>query len=174
MGAEIECIGRWDGGEGPGRALLEGDHVLFRGAGRVKLRLTDLTAVTVEGDWLRLAAPGGTLDLALGAKAGSWAEKIRNPKTPFQKLGLKPAESVALIGPAPAALRDALRAAGIAEAPEGEAAVLFLCVEAPADLARLADLGPAMRPGQSLWLVHPKGRRDFAGMAMFEAGRGAG
>src|SRR5262249_43539066 len=98
MGREATCRARWGGRSGEGRALLEADELVFRGAFRVKVPLAAITRVAAKAGALALSWPGGTLTLALGASADAWADAIANPRSLVDKLGVKPGLAVVLVG----------------------------------------------------------------------------
>ena len=94
MGAEVECRATIEGVERQGKASLEADYVLFRGADyRLKLPLAGVAVEALDG---RLSV--GRVVLHLGAQASKWADKIRNPKSLLDKLGVKAGQSVVVLG----------------------------------------------------------------------------
>ena len=129
---------------------------------------TDASALTVS--WgARDARKKQTLVLELGADARKWAERIRNPPSRLDKLGVKATSTVALIGGKRAFTGEDLRAF-VAEVEARGARVLksaptvsevdlvvFLVVEAREDLARVAELVGALRSGGALWTLRRKG-----------------
>src|ERR1017187_6442345 len=89
MGQEKECRLRRGGRTLEGKALLETDHLLFRGAERRKISFSDLTGVAAPGGPLRLDWGGGRAEFELGAAAEKWAQKILHPPSRLDKLGVK-------------------------------------------------------------------------------------
>ncbi|OYQ35361.1 hypothetical protein CHU95_09140 [Niveispirillum lacus] len=169
---------RWGGQQGTGKALLERDHVLFRGDFRVKLLLADLTASALVGDALVLSVADGSLALDLGAtRAAAWLAFIRNPKTVLDKLGIKPGHRVRLAGQAPdPVLAAELTRAGIIRDALGtpEADFVLLVADSAADLDAVPEIAPALAVKAGLWIAYPKGRRDITQDDVRKAGRGAG
>src|ERR1041384_8074346 len=98
MGQEVSCHASYNGQGSEGRAYLETDHVLFRGDFRVRLPFTMLTAIDAAHGRLHLTTPDGILSLDLGPRAAQWAEKIRNPKSLLDKLGVKAGQRIAVLG----------------------------------------------------------------------------
>src|SRR5205085_3335489 len=81
-----------------GTALLETDHLLFRGKSRVKIAFADVRAVEVVGTELRLTtAADGEIAFDLGRNASRWATRIRTPPGRLEKLGVKEGQRVALV-----------------------------------------------------------------------------
>lgn len=175
MGQEASVTGTWNGVPSPGKALLESDHLLFRGERRVKLMRADLLSVEQAGDALILTTAAGCLSLDMGAKkAADWCARIRNPRTVLDKLGIKPGVTVALNGTPDPVLAAELARAGVAgDGGPGADLVLMVADTVPA-LAAVADIAAALGTQAGLWIVYPKGRGDITQEAIFTAGRGAG
>lgn len=176
MGQEATVTARWGDSQGPGKVLLEGDHLLFRGAFRVKLMLADLTGADVSGDTLVLTGPDGSLSLDLGAaKAADWLHRIRNPRTVLDKLGIRAGQRVALRGQVPdPVLAAELSRGGITGDAQGDADPILLVADGIADLDAVTDLASGLGARSGLWIIYPKGRRDITQDHVFAAGRGAG
>lgn len=176
MGQEATVTARWGDSHGSGKAMLEGDHLLFRGEFRVKLMLADLTEAAVAEDSLVLAVADGTLSLDLGAaKAADWLHRIRNPKTTLDKLGIKPGQRVAVRGREPdPVLAAELSRGGITGDAGGDADFILLVADGIDDLDAVATLAPGLGAKTGLWIIYPKGRRDITQDHIFAAGRGAG
>lgn len=175
MGQEASVTGTWNGSASPGKALLETDHLLFRGDVRVKLMLADLLSVEQSGEALAVATADGTLSLELGAKkAADWLNRIRNPKSVLDKLGLKPGVTVALRGTPDPVLAAELTRAGIAGDGGTGADLVLLVADRVEELAAVADIAATLAPKAGLWIIYPKRRRDITQDDVFAAGRGAG
>src|SRR5262245_27458648 len=98
MGQEATCRARVDGHATEGKARLEEMVLVFRGDVRFKVALKDLRRVVARAGRLQLEWPDGKAVLDLGDQAQRWAEKIRNPPSLLDKLGLKPGGRVSVIG----------------------------------------------------------------------------
>jgi hypothetical protein len=161
MGSETTCSARRGSRSGSGRACLETNEVIFRGDFRVRVPLGELTAVTArKGGTLDLRWRGERLRLELGDAAERWAERIKNPPSRLDKLGIKPASRVALIGAVEAtfARELAARAAAVSSGrPRTAVDVIFYAVATPADLARIGALRDRLVPDGALWLIRAKG-----------------
>jgi Protein of unknown function (DUF3052) len=162
MGAEADCVLRENGASHSGRALLETDELIFRGADgyRVKLPLGSLRNPRAAGGDLLLDAPSGALAIELGDKAELWAERIRSPKTLVDKLDLKPQYTVAIVGAPDDALVDQLRAR-VRSVTKGKVAkgvnVVFLWADTPVALKRLASTAKTIARDGAIWVIHAKG-----------------
>jgi len=186
MGREKECRMRLDGRAVEGKALLETDHVLFRGgeratagraaatgATRIKILFRDLTTVKASGGALRLEWGSSWAEFELGAAAEKWAQKILHPPSRLDKLGVKAGVSVRLHGRFEAGFSVELEAAGVVAA-RGAADLVFLAASGSADLARIPAVMRELEPAGGLWVVYPKGVEAIREIDVIEAGRAAG
>lgn len=193
MGREAACRARFDGQSSRGKALLETSELTFRGDFRVAVPLREIRSVEADASALtvswgaRDANKKQTLVLELGADARKWAERIRNPPSRLDKLGVKVSSTVGLVGGKRAFGREDLRAfVGEVEAcgakilkgaPTGSEAelVVFLVVEAREDLREIVGLVPALRGGGTLWTLRRKGAGTAVGESdVRSAARAAG
>ena len=186
MGLEAETVCHWQGRSAPGRALLESDHLLFRGGFRLKLMLAGITSVAVEAGCLCLTVGPDTAKLELGSKAEAWEARIRQPRTLADKLGLKPGDHVLLLGmaPDPVLAVELARAGTVAIVEAGQASdrdpdwiILTAATEADLELAATAArrlAANSLKPG-AIWVVFPKGSASMVPQgAVFQAFRGQG
>jgi hypothetical protein len=192
MGREAACRARLDGKSVPGKALLETSELIFRSTVRGQLRVAvpfkEMTAVSASASDLTVVWGGGRLVLHLpaAAEAKAWAERIRNPPSRLEKLGVKSTSRVALVGgaattPELRAFIDEVKARGATvlksppPATAGAEVIVFLTAETPADLQQIARLTPALRAGGTLWLLRSKGASAAVTEAeVRKAGRAAG
>jgi hypothetical protein len=171
MGQELECRMLYRKQSFAGKAYLETDHILFRGAERVKIALKDLTAVSAQGGVLALEFEGGPARLQLGPAAEKWAQRILHPPTRASKLGVKPGLEVRLEGEFEADFLDELRETKEAK---GKADLIFLLAPVGTTLRRIPRLMEAMKPAGALWVVYPKGVAAIREVEVIERGRQAG
>ena len=178
MGREIECAARVSGESDRGKALLETDEVIFRGAKtKARVKLASIVGLTTKGGWLAIAHAKGALDLELGKEAASWRDKIENPKSAVAKLGIKAGMRVALVALDDVALVKDLEALGAvvaSGAPRAKVDVVIFGVHSARDLARVAPLATKLEPAGMLWTVRPKGKDGVAEGLVRDAGLAAG
>jgi hypothetical protein len=174
MGQELHCRLRYQQRTLAGKAWLETDHVLFRGEERLKILLRDLTAVKSSGGVLTLDFAGGPAEFELGKAADKWKEKILNPPSRLDKLGVKPGLSVRLDGEFEAEFQEEL--AGRQAATEGRSKVdlVFFAANQALDLRKLAGRIAWIKPDGALWVVYPKGVTAIREIEVIKAGRDAG
>jgi hypothetical protein len=124
-----------------------------------------VTSAEADDGRLVVSWDGDSAILELGDRAARWAEWIRNPKTLADKLGVKPDQTVAIVGDV------GPEAALFPETVEPTAAhTIFLGANTLADLDDL----PAIEGDGTLWIVAPKGGKEPRESQVIEAGRAAG
>lgn len=148
--------------------LLESEELVVRGKPRLRIPLREVRSVAAEDGRLSVAWSGGEASFELGEpRASRWAERIRNPRTLADKLGLREGLRVGVEG----VEHELLAGYG---PPEPSADLLFLGAESRADLERVEALAQLLAPDGGLWIVAPKGRPDPTENDVLSAGRVAG
>jgi hypothetical protein len=174
VGQEIACTASSDGRRAEGRAQLETDELRFRGDGlRLRIAYSTITDVRAAEGVLEVDHDGATSTFDLGDAAARWADRIKNPKTVIDKLGVKPGQRVALRGMDADGFAGDLAARG-AELVERDADHLFVAVETHDDLAALGGLVPLIARNGAVWTVRRKGRKDLTEADVMAAGKAAG
>jgi hypothetical protein len=159
-----------------GKALLETDHLLFRGDFRLAIPLAEIRSLTDDAGQLAVTFPGGVARFELGPLAARWATKIRSPKGLLDKLGVKPGARVLVLGVADPdflALLEA-RAGDVAQRLRGDNDLVFLFADERRVLERLAELSARLKPDGAIWVVRPKGRTEITEQDVLSLGRAAG
>lgn len=173
MGQEIECRIRYREQAESGKAYLETDYLLFRGRERLKVLFRDMSCVQAEGGILRLEFAGGPAELELGAAAEKWAQKILNPPSRMQKLGVKSGMAVRLVGNFEVDFLADLENSRVEMAVD-RADLVFLAVEKKSRLSQIRKLVPALSRDGALWVVYPKGVTAISEIDVIQAGRSEG
>jgi len=177
MGQEITCKVRMDGKTFEAKALFETDEILVRGASRVVIPLKQVQSVDVSGGALHVQWDSHEATLDLGeANAKKWLEKIRNPKSRLDKLGIKPGLRVSLLGVDDPGFLDELtsRGADVATKARKASDLIFFGANNNGDLARMEKLKAFLTPAGALWVIRPKGTKAITEAATMAAGKAAG
>jgi hypothetical protein len=177
MGSEAACTLHLDGRTARGTAFLEQRELIFRGAFRLAMALAEIQSARADGGSLAIRFGGRTATFALGPLAAKWAEKIANPRSRADKLGVRPGVTVLLAGSPDAAFRAEIErreATIVSRAPPGGVDLVFFGAERASMLNRLEGLRAAINPNGAIWVVRPKGPAGVSESAVMAAGRRAG
>jgi len=178
MGQEIQCQVRVGKTLGTGKVLLESAELIFRGADlRLKIPFRQMTSVEAVDGWLRVQSPDGSAAFHLGPQAARWADKIKNPKSLIDKLGVKPGMRASVLG-----IRDnnflrdlKNRTSDISEdKPAKDSDLIFFGAERADALEKLRALSPSLKPDGAIWVVYPKGQKHITESNVFAVGKRAG
>ena len=176
MGNEAPCKLRRGGKTYSGKALLETSELLFRGETRLKIAFSAIRGLQASDGELQVRTREGLSVFELGARAEKWREKIANPKTLLDKLGVKNGERVSLTGEFPSDFLASLKKQGAvlhAHAAKG-ASWYFLATESRQDLQRVKTISRALEGSVALWIVYPKGQAAISEGDVRSAGLRAG
>ena len=177
MGQEVRCNATIEGKPSHGRALLETDDLVFRGDVRVSIPYRDITSLATHDGVLTVGYAGGTADFELGAYAEQWADRIRNPKTVLDKLGIKKGQIIALVAVDDPEFRERLLERGVTlrqGRPGPDCDMIFLGAETVDALRKLPGLVAHLAPAGAIWVLRPKGHARITERAVMTAGREAG
>jgi hypothetical protein len=180
MGREATGVARVGDSSGKARVLLETDELIFRGEVKGRVPFKALTAVEPGPDGLRLVWPEGEAAVDVSAaEAARWADRIANPPSLLDKLGVKDGTRVVVHDPDHLLDGDAAFAAELAlreveVVPQGPADVVIWSLEHAADLSRIPALLEWVEPAGALWAVWPKGRKELNENHIREAALEAG
>jgi hypothetical protein len=161
MGRRRAARLRYRGKIASGQALLETDHLLFRGDVRLKIPFAEIASLAARDGALHVAFGDQTAVFELeSGEAETWIGKIRNPPSLLDKLGVKPEDLVCVIGVRDDAFRAALAARLGSPARTRavkDAALIFYGADSIDDLERLRGLRASLRPNGAIWVVSRKG-----------------
>ena len=178
MGNEVNCTVTQGGGTSAGRALLETSEIIFRGEDvRFKIPFSSIRELRAHDGALHLRTKDGRFTFHLGARAEKWREKIANPKSLIDKLGVKGGESVTLIGRFPSEFGASLQEHGATLAtPKASAAPhwIFFAADSCEDLADVKRVARSVRGITALWIVYPKGQKHIREADVRSSGLAAG
>jgi DUF3052 family protein len=164
VGLEKTCEVATGGREATAKVHLEPGEVRVGAPFNLKVPLGEVEAFEAKGGVLRLDWKKRSLALALGADAEKWALKIRYPRGRLDKLGVKPGMRVAVIGvdddAFPKELRERTKDVTEGKARKGSD-VVVVGMSSRADLSRLDSLRRHIKKNGAIWVVWPKGRKEF-------------
>ena len=160
-----------------GEAMLETAELLFRGGRRLVIPFAKIESVEAREGMLEVKFGGDVAAFELGAQAAQWAEKIRNPKSVIQKIGIKAGQVVSVIHLDDDAFVEDLEKAGAAvsrgRARKNSDAIVY-GASTRTDLDRLATLKGSLAPNGALWVIRPKGKKEISESDSMAAGKAAG
>jgi hypothetical protein len=138
---------------------LETDEIIVRGKEGFRLKFAEIhESAEIEGGVLRVGDRKRTAELQLGAKeAGLWLEKIKNPPSRVDKLGIKAKTRVALIGELPEDLVEEVARVKATVVRGGLVACVLFAVQRPRDLGQLDVLKEWIAPAGAVWVIREKG-----------------
>ena len=181
MGAELPCRATVGDRSGTGKALLETTELVFRGDKkdfRFRIPFESIKKVVALGDRLVIDGPKVHVVLELGAKyAARWAEKIKNPPTRLDKLGVKPESRVCVLGVDDPQFRSELegRTKTVTYGKlVSDADFIFYAANRTVELGRLDKLKESLAPTGGIWVVRPKGVDTISEKDVLAAGKTAG
>jgi len=161
---------------GEAKALLETEEVIVRGALKARIPFRDMTELRAEDGVLAFRWSDREVRIHVGNDAAKWAEKIRNPKSVLDKLGVKVAQKVSILGDVDGAFLDELQARGadISRRLRRDCDVIFFAANRKEELARLDELRRSLQPAGAIWVLRPKGHAAISEADVMAAGKAAG
>jgi len=176
MGSIAKTRFRVGGKSFEGEALLETSELILRGGKRLRIPFSDVKSPRANDGELSFEFNATAISIDLGAQAAKWLEKIRNPKSVIEKLGVKAGQKVALLGVDDEAFARQLESAGaeVAHRATKNADAIFYGAGTRADLARLSKLRQSLAPNGALWIIRPKGVKEITESEVMAAGKAAG
>ena len=177
MGQEVTCTARWGGKIVRGKVLLETAEIIFRGDERRKIAFSAIREAEAKDGELRLKTVEGLVVFELGERAEKWREKIANPKSVVEKLGVKPGEPVAVFGKLDGEFLKKLKEQKSPLMPGKTVdgvGWIFHGAETHAELGEVKKIAGKMKGSAALWVVYPKGQKSITETDVIGAGRKAG
>ena len=177
MGAEARCTVTFGGRKEAGKALLETDELIFRGDTlRLSIPYKSISRVDASEGVLHVTWPGGDAAFELGAAAMKWLDKIRNPPTRIDKLGIKTGQKVLFVGLRDPTLREEIETCGATVLARGAVGVdaIFIAANERDDLDRLVTVLKFLKRDGAIWVIRPKGSPAISEGDVRKAGRNAG
>lgn len=177
MGQEVMCTARWGGKSVRGKALLEASEIIFRCEERLEIPFSSIRGLSAAEGELRVKTDGRWVVFELGDRAEKWRQKIANPKSVLEKLGVKPGQAVSVFGRMHSGFLEKLkqqRGAVLRGNLTKEVGCIFLGVAKRKELNRVKSIAGKMTGPAALWVVYPKGQTSITESDVIGAGRRAG
>jgi hypothetical protein len=177
MGAESKCTLTFGKTRADGKALLETDALIFRGGDvRLSVPYKQMSSVEAKDGALRVKFPDGLAVFAVGDVAPRWAEKIRNPPSRLDKLGVKADQLVIVHGIDDDEFERELKVRGVRVSARlsGEADIIFYGAESRPALNKLQALQKNLKRDGAIWVIRPKGVDAITEADVMKAGKAAG
>jgi hypothetical protein len=177
MGLETVCTVLYDGEAFEPKVQLETEALVFRGALKKTIPFREITALRAEDDAISFVHQGSMVEARVGPRAAVWVDKIQNPKSLIDKLGVKQGDSVWVVNVEDERFREQLsdRTANIhLTPPTNPVSWIFYQADECRDLDRLAELRERLTPAGAVWVLHPKRRKDIQDLHVFAAAKEAG
>jgi hypothetical protein len=177
MGQEAKCTLTFRRATVEGKALLETDALIFRGGDvRLFVPYRDIASVAASDGAMRVEFGSDVAVFAIGAVATRWADRIRNPPTRLDKLGIKPGTAVILLDVKDDgfAAEVAARGARVSTRLGGEADVIFLAADRRDRLEKLVPIQRHLKRDGAIWVIRPRGIDAITERDVMQAGKAAG
>ena len=99
----------------------------------------------------------------LAAKKLAFDKNARYPRSRIEKLGVKHAARVTLLGVDEPAFLDELKTAGadVSTRVRPRSDMVIVMMTSTVDLPQLASLRKSIQPAGAVWVIWPKGRKEF-------------
>lgn len=176
MGSEAKCTVDYDGARSEAKVLLESDELIVRCPLRLVIPFREMSAIEADDHRLNIRWDRHAISLQLGSAARRWAEKIRNPKSLAQKLGIKAGQRISTAGTFPKTFIAELRELGadVGTRLRANSDIIFFAADRREHLDRLAGISRSLASDGALWVVRPKGVASISERDVLSAGRSAG
>ncbi len=176
MGYELNCPIDWHEERYTAKVLLETTEIICRGELKLKIKFEDIVSLSASQGQLTVQTANDVLVIHNGTHAEKWVNRIQNPKSTIEKLGIVSGMSVTILGEAPASFMADIARLDIPLIPFSEfhSDITFLFVDAIGDLVTLSDIATSMKSSRPLWIVYPKGVLRIREVDVISAGRNAG
>jgi hypothetical protein len=176
MGYTADCKLTYNGKAYSGKAMLETDYLEFKGAFKLKVPLKSITAAALQREALQVKFDARLALFNVGKHSEKWLQKILNPKSLLDKLGVKPKHKVCVLKVADKNFGADLekRVGKFSTRLVFACDVIFLGAEEEADLGALGRCKEALKKDGAIWVVNPKGQKNFNENHVLAAGKKAG
>lgn len=176
MGSEVVCRVEYDGTAGEAKVLLETETVVVRAPFKLTIPFKEVREARADDGVLLLQWRDHEARLSIGPQAPTWVEKITNPKSVIEKLGVKAGQKISIVGKIDEAfVKDlAKQGADVSSRLRRDSDIIFLAAATRDTLMRLRELRDSLQPTGSIWVIRPKGTDAIKDADVIAAGKSAG
>lgn len=177
VGKEAKTIVSIDGKGALSKVLLEGTDIVSRGEHRGKWNVKEMKGLKASAGKIAFSCDAGKVAIDLGDQAVKWLEALTNPRTRAQKLGVENGSTVCVLGESKGEdLSDVEEVSGkpLSKRMSASADVVLLFARRTAGLERLNAVAEGMQAACSVWVMWPKGVKEFGHEQVAAAGKAAG
>lgn len=177
MGDQASCTLRIGKDVARGTAVLEQHDLIFRGPTRLAIPLKTIASVVAKDGSLTVRYGTTTAVFDIGTVAPRWADRITNPPSRLDKLGVRAGMTALVTGDRHADLLQELKMRGariVRTAPDGGADLIFHGAARRDMLERLRELKHSLKPNGALWVIRPKGSQTITESEVMAAGKKCG
>ena len=161
MGAELITKAAINGKPMKAKVMLETSEIIIRGEERLKIPFKGMKFLAAKNGALSFSFGGKDISIEVGDKAGEWLEKIKNPKSVTEKLGVKPGLRVSIINVNDKGFLGEVRSK-TSDVRVGTAMkdsdLIFYEANNPKETEKLSSLKKYLRPNGGIWVVSLKGK----------------
>jgi hypothetical protein len=173
MGNESLCFVEFGSESAKAKALLETDALIVRGALRARIPFGEMKEVQAVKGALTFGWNDRDVRIHVGDDAAKWAEKIRNPKSVADKLGIKAGQRITVLGDLGSTFLEG-RGANVSSRLRLETDIIFLAANDRKDLDRLPRLRESLAPAGAVWVIRPKGIESIRETDVMSSAKAAG
>jgi hypothetical protein len=177
MGYQAPCTLRLGDQTCRGTALLEQNDLIFRGPSRLSIPLKSIESAVARDGALTVRYGRKIAVFEVGPAATRWAERITNPPSRLDKLGVKAGMIAVMAGDKHADFIAEVKSRGARiprSAPAGGADLVFYGASTRGMLERLRELKRGLKPDGALWVIRPKGSPMISESEVMAAGKKIG
>jgi hypothetical protein len=180
MGTEIVCEAKYKRASYRVKLHLDTQTLTLRDELKLSIPLKEIQKVEAKEDVLTVKWNNTTVALLVGAKAERLANSIRNPRSLFDRLGIKPEHTVSIVGLDDPSFVAELRQRADAvteDSVKAKSDVIFLRARQRPDLAKLKTLRRSLKSNGAIWVLWKKGMKgpdDVKESEVMAAGKAQG
>ena len=175
MGNEAHCRVDVAGRSAEAKVLLETEEIVVRGAIKLRAPFREIEHAAARDGVLAFRLRGDDVALHVGAQAAKWLEKIRNPKSAVDKIGVKAGQRVSIIGDIGELARDVeARSGDVSTRLRKGSDIIFFAATKRSELTKLESLRQSLAPNGALWVIRPKRTETIGEADVMAAGKAAG